>query len=100
MFFLLRTNNEVLAAPEGAAGQPGAPALTSAYGLVAFMALIRFLQVSVVGAGMTFFNVYMDSELGVATATIGLVAASARLLSVPAALLAPPRLDGGKPSRA
>ncbi len=89
MFFLLRTNNEVLVATEGAAGQPGAPALTAAYGLVAFMALIRFLQVSVVGAGMTFFNVYMDSELGVATATIGLVAASARLLSVPAALLAP-----------
>lgn len=67
----------------------GAPSATSAYGLIAFMAAVRFLQVAGVGVAMTFFNVYMDSGLGVATAQIGIIAASARLIAVPVALLGP-----------
>jgi predicted MFS family arabinose efflux permease len=38
---------------------------------------------------VTFFNVYMDSELGISTALIGALSAIALLISVPAALLAP-----------
>lgn len=72
-----------------AAGAPGAPKLTTAYGLISFMAVVRFLQVAGVGAAMTFFNVYMDEGLHVATAQIGFMAASARLVAVPAALLGP-----------
>jgi len=67
----------------------GAPGLVTAYGLIAFMAVVRFLQVAGVGAGATFFNVYMDNQLMVATAQIGLIAATARLVAVPAALLGP-----------
>jgi MFS family permease len=67
----------------------GAPGVTSAYGLIVFMAGVRFLQVAGVGMVMTFFNVYMDDGLGIATAQIGLIAASARLVAVPVALLGP-----------
>lgn len=67
----------------------GAPSSVSAYGLIAFMASVRFLQLAGVGVALTFFNVYMDSELGVATAQIGFIAATARLVAVPVALLGP-----------
>lgn len=67
----------------------GTPVVVTAYGLIAFMAAIRFLQVAGIGAGATFFNVYMDEELMVATAQIGLIAATARLVAVPAALIGP-----------
>jgi AAHS family 4-hydroxybenzoate transporter-like MFS transporter len=67
----------------------GAPSVTSANGLIAFMAGVRFLQVAGIGVAMTFFNVYMDSGLGMATAQIGFIAATARLVAVPVALLGP-----------
>lgn len=67
----------------------GAPSTTSAYSLIAFMAAVRFLQVAGIGVAMTFFNVYMDSSLGIATAQIGFVAATARLVAVPVALIGP-----------
>jgi MFS family permease len=38
---------------------------------------------------MTFFNVYLDSALGLPTAQIGFIAATARLVAVPVALLGP-----------
>ncbi len=75
--------------PERVEARPGAPRPRSAYSLIVFMSVVRFLQVAGVGAAVTFFNVYMDDALNVATPTIGLVAASARLLAVPAALLGP-----------
>jgi len=75
--------------PEIAEARPGAPRPRSAYRLIFFMMVVRFLQVAGVGAAVTFFNVYMDAGLGVATATIGIVSATARLLAVPAALLGP-----------
>jgi MFS family permease len=78
--------DQPLDAPAQAAG---APSVVSAYGLIAFMASVRFLQVAGVGVAMTFFNVYMDDGLGIATAQIGIIAASARLVAVPVALLGP-----------
>ena len=74
---------------EIADGQPGAPRPRSAYRLIIFMSIVRFLQVAGVGAAVTFFNVYMDDGLGVATVTIGFIAAAARLVAVPAALIGP-----------
>ena len=59
-----------------------------AFVLVA-ISVIRFFQVSGVGAAATFFNVYMDTQLHVPTAAIGLIAALARLLSAPAAMAVP-----------
>lgn len=72
-----------------APGAKGAPTLATAYGLLVFMSVVRFLQVAAVGSGVTFFNVYMDDALGVATAQIGLIASLARLVAVPAALFGP-----------
>ncbi len=67
----------------------GAPSTVSAYRLIAFMAGVRFLQVAGIGVAMTFFNVYMDSAMGLPTAQIGFIAATARLVAVPVALLGP-----------
>lgn len=67
----------------------GAPSIISAYGLIAFMAGVRFLQVAGIGVSMTFFNVYLDSAMGLPTAQIGFIAATARLVAVPVALLGP-----------
>lgn len=89
MGLLLQTNAEEASATNTVAAPAGAPAMTAAYGLIVFMAVVRFLQLGAMGASMTFFNVYMDTELGASTATIGLIAASARLLAVPAVLLGP-----------
>ena len=63
--------------------------MVSAYGLIAFMAGVRFLQVAGIGVTMTFFNVYMDSAMGLPTAQIGFISATARLVAVPVALLGP-----------
>lgn len=91
LFLVLRTRepDEEEAEPESIEARPGAPRPRSAYSLIVFMSVVRFLQVAGVGAAVTFFNVYMDSGLHVATPTIGLVSASARLFAVPAALLGP-----------
>lgn len=89
MALLLQTRTATAEPAEVAAAQAGAPTMTAAYGLITFMAVVRFLQLGGMGAAMTFFNVYMDTELGASTATIGLIAASARLLAVPAVLLGP-----------
>jgi MFS family permease len=89
MGLLLQTRAEEAGATDTVAAPAGAPAVSAAYGLIVFMAVVRFLQLGAMGASMTFFNVYMDTELGASTATIGLIAASARLLAVPAVLLGP-----------
>jgi MFS family permease len=56
---------------------------------VILLSLVRFFQVGGIATTATFFNVYMDAELGVATMNIGILAAIGRLLAVPAALLTP-----------
>ena len=57
--------------------------------LIAFFGAMRFLQVGGVGAVQTFFNVYMDRELHVGTATIGVIQAISKLSGLPAALAIP-----------
>jgi MFS family permease len=90
LFVVLQTRDVEETEPTEARVSPGgAPSKESAYGLIVFMGLVRFLQVAGVGVAMTFFNVYMDRELGVATAQIGIIAALARLVAVPFALLGP-----------
>lgn len=89
MALLLQTRDVEATAGDSVSGRAGAPAMSAAYGLIAFMGIVRFLQLGGLGAASTFFNVYMDTELGASTATIGLIAASARLLAVPAVLLGP-----------
>lgn len=56
---------------------------------LALLSTVRFFQVGGIGSASTFFNVYMDTELNVATGQIGVLAAVARLMGVPAALLTP-----------
>jgi cyanate permease len=59
------------------------------FGLILAIALFMALRFGGRGPVVTFFNVYMDSELGVSTALIGTLSAAALLIAVPAALLAP-----------
>jgi len=58
--------------------------------LMAMIAIVRVLQVSGLAATTTFFNVYLDSDLLVSTARIGLLLALGRLLGIPAALATGP----------
>jgi MFS family permease len=57
--------------------------------LIGFFASMRFLQVGGVGAGTTFFNVFMDRQFGVPTAVIGGFQAAAKLIGIPVALITP-----------
>ena len=54
--------------------------------LLLAVSVVRVLQVAGMASVNTFFNVYMDQSLAVPTAQIGGIAATARLISVPAAL--------------
>jgi predicted MFS family arabinose efflux permease len=58
-------------------------------GIIATLAVIVFFQVAGEGIGRTFYNVYLDSGLGIATSQIGLLLAAGQLLGVPAALATP-----------
>jgi MFS family permease len=57
--------------------------------LIVLVALLMALRFGGRGPVVTFFNVYMDSEMGISTVLIGVLSATALLISVPAALLAP-----------
>ncbi len=59
-------------------------------GLIVAIALVMALRFGGRGPVVTFFNVYMDSEMGISTALIGGISAIAMLIAVPAALIAPP----------
>ncbi len=59
------------------------------YGLLIAIALIMALRFGGRGTVTTFFNVYLDMELGTSTVLIGVLSATAQVLSVPAALAAP-----------
>lgn len=59
------------------------------YGLIALMALVTLFRFAGRGASVTFFNVYLDTDLHTSTALIGALTAAGQLLSVPAALAAP-----------
>ncbi len=53
------------------------------------IALVTALRFGGRGPVVSFFNVYLDDGLGVSTALIGALSATAMLIAVPAALLAP-----------
>jgi MFS family permease len=68
-------------ATSGAAGRP--------VGLFVLFGLVVFLQSAGEGAVRTFFNVYLDSDLGVSTAWIGTIFGVSQLLSLVLTLVAP-----------
>ncbi len=68
------------------AGAPGTRAATSILGLLSLIALVRVLQVAGLAVTSTFINLYLDAELRVSTAQIGVLLALGRLVSVPAVL--------------
>ncbi len=57
--------------------------------LVGFLALVQMLQGAGEGAARTFFNVYLDTGLGVTTHLIGILAAVGQLAAVPTAFVTP-----------
>lgn len=57
--------------------------------IIIFLALTALLRMGGEGAARTFFNVYLDADLGVSTGRIGLLTAVGQLLAGPAALVAP-----------
>ena len=63
--------------------------LVAMYGLIGMLGFVRFLQVTALCGGMSFFNVYLDTELAVPTFWVGVALAGGRLAAVPAALLGP-----------
>ena len=66
------------------------PGITQALlALIVVMTVIRLFQVAGSATAMVYFNVYMDRQLAVSTAMIGLIAALGRLTGVPTALLTP-----------
>jgi MFS family permease len=90
MVLILRIGDERVEPASVVSKPTGAPTAAMAFGFTLVMlSVIRFLQALGTGAGLTFFNVYMDDGLGVSTAVIGLVVAGARLLSIGAALMVP-----------
>ena len=59
------------------------------FGLIIFLSLVWLLRWAGSGSANTFFNVYLDSGLGVSTAKIGLLSAAGQLLAIPVALSFP-----------
>lgn len=57
--------------------------------LITVMSIVRFFQVAGVGTAVIYYNVYMDTELGISPGAIGAIAAIGRLIAIPAALFAP-----------
>ncbi len=72
--------------PGPPAGAPGTQAPPSILGLLSLIALVRVLQIAGLAVTSTFSNLYLDAELRVPTAQIGVLLAIGRLVSVPAAL--------------
>ncbi len=76
--------------------EPGSPkgALARAIsgapiGMILFLSVAQVIQGTGEAATITYYNVYLDTDLNVATHIIGLTASIGRLLAVPAALLTP-----------
>jgi MFS family permease len=70
-------------------GSYQAPAARAPLGLLLFFGTVAFLAAIGEGAVRTFFNVYLNTRLGVAPATIGLVMGVAQLLPIGVALSVP-----------
>lgn len=72
--------------PAPPAGAPAPRADSAILGLLALIALVRVLQVAGLAVTNTFINLYLDAELRVPTAQIGVLLAIGRLVGVPTAL--------------
>jgi predicted MFS family arabinose efflux permease len=72
--------------PATPAGAPDTRATTSILRLLSLIALVRVLQIAGLAVTSTFINLYLDAELRVPTAQIGILLAIGRLVSVPTAL--------------
>jgi MFS family permease len=66
--------------------QPEITLPSAVAGAIVMMGVVRLMQVAALATISNFFNVYLDRELGIATAQIGTITAFGRLLAVPAAL--------------
>ena len=62
---------------------------SSRFSLILLLSFIRMLTITSLAVVHFFFNVYLDAELNVSIAHIGLILAIGRLLAVPAALVIP-----------
>jgi MFS family permease len=72
--------------PTAPAGAPGTKAATSILGVLSLIAFVRVLQIAGLAVTNTFINLYLDAELRVPTAQIGVLLAVGRLVAVPTAL--------------
>ncbi|MBI1294569.1 MFS transporter [bacterium] len=73
----------------GGAATPNVAIAAAPFMLLAMLVVVRIFQVSGVATTSTFFNVYLDTELSVATTQIGIISALGRLLAVAGALSVP-----------
>ncbi|NJN19170.1 MAG: MFS transporter [Oscillochloris sp.] len=67
-------------------GTPGTIVVAPILGLLLLITLVRALQVSGIAVTSTYMNLYLDTQLNLPTAQIGLLLALGRLVAVPAAL--------------
>jgi MFS family permease len=88
---LLRTSDPDLEIVPAGVATPSVKGASSKapYGLIILIGIVVWLRFAGTAATNTFFNVYLDDGLGVPTALIGVVWATGRLMSVPAALATP-----------
>lgn len=91
LLFLLTTPLLFLTRPlaQGAQNHTEAERSLAPYGFMAVMALVIVLRLASESAGKAFFTVYLDTNLQVSTAAIGVIVAVGQLLAIPAALLTP-----------
>jgi MFS family permease len=85
--FALFTTQKVNGSQPTPAGKPKPEA--GPYLLMACLALTGLLRVTGEGAARTFFNVYLDADLGISTARIGVLIALSQIVAGPAALATP-----------
>lgn len=83
----LSTTQEV--AGEGRSAKTGPKTNAAPYILITFLALTMMLRMAGEGAARTFFNVYLDADLGMSTSSIGFLTAIGQGLAGPTALVAP-----------
>jgi MFS family permease len=85
--FLLFLKTEAPASTE--LGERRSSAAAFPWLIVAVMGLVMMLRFFGEFSARVFFNVYMDVRLGASTSLIGILAATAQLVSVPSALIMP-----------
>jgi len=87
-WLILRTKAEPEAQLRAARAERRGPE-RAPWALIVIFSLALLLETSTVGVCKTFYNVYLDKELGVSTASIGLLFGVVQLLSAAAAMIMP-----------